>query len=511
MRIIAVLIVAAAIGLVSVESSHAVNFVCGRDLNGNGTTTDPGETGQCATTPQGELCPVGAVNCVATYTPPICPPGGALDSTTNLCTASHVPQWRNWIYVELAGANGVWNFQASVDLNGDGIYDRIVGSPSSAQDVYAFYTTAPVLEEYKRCDQFTFGLCPFHWSLRFQKILGISFFSWYSVSDPGPTWWQVNRSSPTINRQTAAGYVEGIVRQSLAINPAEVRLQAGSEAFFDGTCFGIGSDRCYSAVWERAYQVCPTGYSETNGVCQSPLACSTGTFNSAQHACYQGDSTCPLGSQFICMDNAGTYQCSSNSCVDLDAMPPTETTPNLSSYQNNGTADPSTGLCEGPVFIFNGKGSQCRSPGAETSFFNCCSSGSGDFLVFKKYCADSEWTTDTSKDAGACHSIGEYCKTNWPLVGCVQKAEVYCCFNSKLGRMIQEQGRGQLRQFAPDGQWGTADNPNCVGFTPEQMSMLDFSRMDLSEYFANISSKPPSQIDTDMGNKINDFYGNLHP
>ncbi|MEW6419883.1 MAG: hypothetical protein AB1480_17500 [Nitrospirota bacterium] len=38
--------------------------------------------------------------------------------------------------------------------------------------------------------------------------------------------------------------------------------------------------------------------------------------------------------------------------------------------------------------------------------------------------------------------------------------------------------------------------------------MLDFSRIDLSEYFADIQTKATEQIQQDMEDKINEFYQN---
>jgi hypothetical protein len=37
--------------------------------------------------------------------------------------------------------------------------------------------------------------------------------------------------------------------------------------------------------------------------------------------------------------------------------------------------------------------------------------------------------------------------------------------------------------------WGSAQNPDCTGFTPAQLSMLDFGKMDLSAWFATIMGK----------------------
>ena len=62
-------------------------------------------------------------------------------------------------------------------------------------------------------------------------------------------------------------------------------------------------------------------------------------------------------------------------------------------------------------------------------------------------CKQEDLETSMSNDAGRCHYIGNYCEKKWALIGCVQQANVYCCFNSKLARIIQEQGRPQLKHL----------------------------------------------------------------
>lgn len=69
------------------------------------------------------------------------------------------------------------------------------------------------------------------------------------------------------------------------------------------------------------------------------------------------------------------------------------------------------------------------------------------------------------------------------------KKRTSCCFSSKLGRIFHEQGRPQLSAFGLDGGWGSARQPNCRGFTPEEFQSLDFSSIDLSEYEADLSTK----------------------
>ena len=56
-------------------------------------------------------------------------------------------------------------------------------------------------------------------------------------------------------------------------------------------------------------------------------------------------------------------------------------------------------------------------------------------------CTQEDMETAMLNASGMCHDLGSYCSDKWPLVGCVQKSEAFCCFNSKLARIIQEQGR----------------------------------------------------------------------
>lgn len=101
-------------------------------------------------------------------------------------------------------------------------------------------------------------------------------------------------------------------------------------------------------------------------------------------------------------------------------------------------------------------------------------------------CDKQDIMTSTFNDSGFCHYVGSWCMKKWPLVGCVQRAKGYCCFNSKLARIIQEQGRPQLNTFGVDGAWGSPKHPSCRGFTPDEFQSLDFNKIDLSEYVGDI-------------------------
>ncbi len=54
--------------------------------------------------------------------------------------------------------------------------------------------------------------------------------------------------------------------------------------------------------------------------------------------------------------------------------------------------------------------------------------------------------------------------------------------------------------------WGDPENPNCRGFTPEEFQMLDFSRIDLSEWYGDIEVKAQDEIESEMQESIEGFY-----
>lgn len=58
------------------------------------------------------------------------------------------------------------------------------------------------------------------------------------------------------------------------------------------------------------------------------------------------------------------------------------------------------------------------------------------------------------------------------------------CFNSKLARTVQEEGRKQLGIS-----WGTPERPVTRGFTLEEFQQLDFTKMDLTPVVAEIAEK----------------------
>ena len=82
-----------------------------------------------------------------------------------------------------------------------------------------------------------------------------------------------------------------------------------------------------------------------------------------------------------------------------------------------------------------------------------------------------------------CVYVGTYCAEK-VLGVCLRKKSNFCCFGTKLARVIHEQGRLQLRMT-----FGDAEHPQCRGFTLEELTRLDFDKIDLSELLSDLYSR----------------------
>ncbi|CAH0355488.1 MAG: conjugal transfer protein TraN [Sphingobium sp.] len=128
--------------------------------------------------------------------------------------------------------------------------------------------------------------------------------------------------------------------------------------------------------------------------------------------------------------------------------------------------------------------------------------------VLLQGCDQQDMEAGMLRGSGMCHEVGNYCSAK--ILGvCVQKAKSHCCFNSTLGRIIQEQGRPQLKAFATG--WGDIKSPECRGFTPQEFQALDFSRMDLSEYYSEIEARSADLIQSDMEERVDAYLKAVQP
>lgn len=106
-------------------------------------------------------------------------------------------------------------------------------------------------------------------------------------------------------------------------------------------------------------------------------------------------------------------------------------------------------------------------------------------------CNEGEAKLAMKEGAGLCHTIGSYCSSCIRILGfcvaCIEYTTGKCCFNSKLARIINEQGRAQFGKG-----WGGPKSPDCSGFSIAQLQSLDFASMDLTEFYASIVPTLPN-------------------
>ena len=139
----------------------------------------------------------------------------------------------------------------------------------------------------------------------------------------------------------------------------------------------------------------------------------------------------------------------------------------------------------GEVTIFKGKRYRCDLNLA--GFIQNCCRKEG---LFSGACPQSTKELRARRDdAGACHYVGTHKKKVLGVT--LKKRKVYCCFNSKMARVIHEQTRGQLVEkglwgTSQNGGWGRAKNPLCGGMTAEQLQEIDFDAVDFSKIYGDL-------------------------
>ena len=134
---------------------------------------------------------------------------------------------------------------------------------------------------------------------------------------------------------------------------------------------------------------------------------------------------------------------------------------------------------------------------------NCCKNSG--LLVGMADCSASERELAEERNAGNTHYLGKYCSKKTLFGVCIRRSRAWCVFGSKLGRILQQQGRAQLGIG-----WSS-----CRGLTVGEVESIDFERLDLSEFTEDLmdGSREPSVSLPDAGDtgdamraRIRDFY-----
>ena len=131
--------------------------------------------------------------------------------------------------------------------------------------------------------------------------------------------------------------------------------------------------------------------------------------------------------------------------------------------------------------IFKGELENCHKVIASGLTRNCCAQKKGFFEGnIMQQCPPESINLANKHRKGLCHIVGSYCAKK--ILGvCVDTKMQYCCFDSKIGRILQEAARDQLRIG-----WGTPKDPNCRAITIEEFQKLKFERIDISDLLGDM-------------------------
>lgn len=150
------------------------------------------------------------------------------------------------------------------------------------------------------------------------------------------------------------------------------------------------------------------------------------------------------------------------------------------------------------IAVFSGDDMKCEKSIADDLLYDCCFSLSGLATQLNlAHCSSDELALAKKREKGFCHYVGV---KKEKILGIKTKdSHIFCCFPSKLARVFQEQARKQLAIG-----WGSVKHSNCSGLRVDNISKLDFSKLDLSEVYEESLRKT-----ADLDKKIEKFKNRL--
>ena len=293
---------------------------------------------------------------------------------------------------------------------------------------------------------------------------------------------------------------DGLLHESSCTFKSKVCVQPKETRTFQGV--QVSRD-----CWQERYDyVCHAGSGDGNcKVLQS-------------QGCEQINSMCKSQKNNECVLYQQTYQCptqicspssniscgdGSNYCLDGDCI-----SHQYSQSQDfakgasslSALADASKQFDPAAMLIFSGHQIECSEK--PVGFSNCCAENGWGQDAGLAHCSDQEKKLHEAREKNLVIKVGRYCSGSDPFP-CLEHSQTFCVFNSKLARIIQEQGRnGQLHL-----NFGSAKVPNCSGLTPAQLQSIDLSKIDFQDFYADIHAKTPdiNQIQSMISAHIKDY------
>lgn len=133
------------------------------------------------------------------------------------------------------------------------------------------------------------------------------------------------------------------------------------------------------------------------------------------------------------------------------------------------------------VRAFTGEARSCKKMAA--GFNNCCKDSGWGQDTGLSDCSSDEKALGKAKEKKLTVYVGEYCSKK-VLGVCLEKKRGYCQFDSKLARIVQEQGRRDQLGIG----FGDGNSPDCRGITVDELQRLDFGAMNFSDFYTDLTA-----------------------
>lgn len=138
------------------------------------------------------------------------------------------------------------------------------------------------------------------------------------------------------------------------------------------------------------------------------------------------------------------------------------------------------------VTVWKGEFQSCSVNTTLIGSDQCCTGGSGTINSLGKTCNATEQKIIDARNAKKVTFLRSWKQCTQQVLGaCVNELTHYefCLWPSKLARIVQDQGRPMLGQTVA---------PPCPGFllqNPNEFEGIDWSRIDFSEYYSDVTAK----------------------
>ena len=309
--------------------------------------------------------------------------------------------------------------------------------------------------------------------------------------------------------------VEGVTVESSSPSDQDLRDDSACENYkLDPSC-NIDSEKCQNygldgkcIEYDRNYSCKPSSNNACNKLQGS---CQFNSQNCVEYGQVENENQCLVSEKFYNCPKSSDQQnltiCASQSYCEGEGCDEEENFGDAAAHLlllKEAGAD----FDENSYRVFSGATNGCSKEAF--GFSDCCKSSGWGSDAGLAQCSTEEQNLAIQNSERKCVYVGQYCSKEIDLgltEVCVEETLNFCCFRSRLSRLIHQQGRSHVGLG-----WGSAEAPNCRGFTPEELQNIDFTQIDLSEVINDATATMSLPESGDLLNKaqqsIDNFFNN---